>query len=319
MKSQNSKTIHGIVVIDKPEGISSFGAVKRIQRLTGARKAGHTGTLDPLATGVLPICLNEATKIVRFLIDQDKEYSAVMTLGIETDTGDREGRVVKERSVPALSRKEVVETLESFVGRIKQIPPHFSAKKKDGIPLYRLARRGFKIELDPVEVTIFHLEYKEMKLPHIAFDLRCSKGTYIRALARDIGLKLGCGAHLRELRRTRCGPFGLDRSCGLDQFRESWETGMTEGALWLIEEAVNDWPSIVLDDGSLQKIRHGLSLNRFDLHEVGSMAFKEGDYVSLLSSEGRLVAIGKAVDGLLAEGVSLLKNPIVKPVRLFFQ
>jgi len=242
-----------------------------------------------------------------------------MTLGVETDTGDREGRVVKEIPVPALSKKDVDETLKSFVGRIRQIPPPFSAKKKNGVPLYRMARKGFRIEVDPVEVTIFHLELREMKLPHIAFDLRCSKGTYIRALARDIGLKLGCGGHLRELRRTCCGPFRLNRSCSLDQFKESWETGMLEGAFWLIEEAIEGWPSIVLDEGSHRKVRHGIPLNRLDLRELGCMAFKKGDYVGLLSSEGRLVAVGKAADSPLGEGKNLFKKPLVKPVRLIFQ
>lgn len=310
MERQNRRSIHGIVVIDKPEGISSFGVVKKIQRLPGVRKAGHTGTLDPLATGVLPICLNEATKIVRFLIDKDKEYSAVMTLGLETDTGDREGRIVKERPVPALSTKDIDEVLKSFVGRISQNPPPFSAKKKDGVPLYRMARQGFRIEADPVEVTIFHLEIKEIKLPHIAFELRCSKGTYIRTLAKDIGQKLGCGGHLRELRRTSCGPFRLNRSCNLDQFKESWETGMLEGAFWLIEEAIKDWPSIVLNEVSLRKIRNGMPLNGLDLRQLGLVRLREGDNVGLLSSEGRLVAVGKAIYD---------PKPIIKPIRLLFQ
>ncbi len=316
---EKGRPINGIVVIDKPEGISSFGAVKRIQRLTGARKAGHTGTLDPLATGVLPICLNEATKIVRFLIDQDKEYSAVVTLGVETDTGDREGRIVKERPVPALSKTEVDRTLKSFIGRISQIPPSFSAKNKNGVPLYKIARKGLRIEVDPVEVTIFDLEFKELRLPHISFDLRCSKGTYIRTLASDIGLKLGCGAHLRELRRTCCGPFRLNRSCRLDQFGESWKEGMPGGSFWSIEEAFEGWPSIVLDEDSLRKVSHGRPLHGSDLYRMDSMVFKKGDFVGLLSSEGRLVAIGKATSGPLVEGENVVGRPIVRPVRLLFQ
>jgi tRNA pseudouridine55 synthase len=316
---ETGKPINGIVVIDKPEGISSFGAVKRIQSLTRVRKAGHTGTLDPLATGVLPICLNEATKIVRFLIDQDKEYSAVMTLGVETDTGDREGRIIKERAVPALSRSEVEKTLKCFIGKISQTPPPFSAKKKNGVPLYRMARKGFRIEVDPVEVTIFDLELRDLRLPHISFDLQCSKGTYIRTLASDIGHKLGCGGHLRALRRTCCGPFKLNRSCSLDQFGENWKAGMPGGGFWSIEEAFEGWPSIVLDGDSLRKVGHGIPLLGSDLSRLGSMTFKKGDFVGLLSSEGRLIAVGKAIDAPLPEGENNLDRPIVRPVRLLFQ
>ncbi len=211
------------------------------------------------------------------------------------------------------------ETLNAFVGEQEQIPPMFSAKKKNGVPLYKMARKGFRIEVDPVEVTIFNLEFKELRLPHISFDLRCSKGTYIRTLARDIGLKLGCGGHLRELRRTCCGPFRLNRSYPLDQFSESWKEGMPGGGFWSIEEALKGWPSIVLDEDSLRKVSHGRPLHGSDLYRMDSMVFKKGDFVGLLSSEGRLVAIGKATSDPLVEGENVVDRPIVRPVRLLFQ
>ncbi|MEY3390932.1 MAG: hypothetical protein RL350_1194, partial [Pseudomonadota bacterium] len=200
-----AQRIDGVVLLDKPNGMSSQSAVTAVKRHFQAEKAGHTGTLDPMATGLLPICLGEATKNSQDLVDADKTYIATVRFGIETDTGDAEGQVLSERStaevVDNLMAKTLLEAiLPKFIGEIEQIPPMYSALKRDGKPLYEYARSGVEIEREPRKITIYSIRLVAIHWPHVEIEVHCSKGTYIRVLAQDIGNSLGCGAHLSALR-----------------------------------------------------------------------------------------------------------------------
>ena len=214
------RPVHGVVLLDKPIGLSSNQALQKAKWLLRAEKAGHTGTLDPLATGVLPLCFGAATKFSQLHLDADKVYETTLRLGIQTETGDAEGAVVSERSV-SCSVGQVVEVLDHFTGAIQQLPPMYSALKKDGKALYEYARAGIEVERQPRNVTIHDLELLEMQLqggePFLRLRVACSKGTYIRTLGQDIGEALGCGAHLIALRRVQTGDFGLASCVTLEQ------------------------------------------------------------------------------------------------------
>ena len=210
------KPINGVLLLDKPVGLTSNTALQKAKRLLNARKAGHTGTLDPFADGLLPLCFGEATKFSAYLLDADKAYRAVLQLGITTTTGDPEGEVTATRDVN-VSRADVAAVLPRFTGEISQIPPMHSALKHQGRPLYEYARAGIDIERPPRTVTIRSLELLECTPPHVVLDVRCSAGTYIRTLAQDIGAALGCGAHLTALTRTASGGFALGAAHTLDE------------------------------------------------------------------------------------------------------
>jgi len=214
------RPVHGVVLLDKPLGLSSNQALQKVKWLLRAEKAGHTGTLDPLATGVLPLCFGAATKFSQLHLDADKTYETTLRLGVTTATGDAEGEERTTRPVTC-SVGQVVEVLDRFMGPISQTPPMHSALKKDGKALYEYARAGVEVEREPRQVTIHDLDLLDMQLqgpePHLRLRVRCSKGTYIRTLGEDIGLALGCGAHLSALRRVQTGDFGLDRCVTLEQ------------------------------------------------------------------------------------------------------
>lgn len=200
----------GVLVIDKPAGPTSHDVVRKVRRRLDAKKVGHLGTLDPMATGVLPLVINGATKYAEFLSGGSKEYLATLTLGEERDTFDATGRVVMTRGTDFLKPSEVERTLMGFCGRIKQLPPMFSAVKKNGVPLYKLARRGLVVERGPKEVQVYSIDILAIEIPRVKFRAVCSKGTYIRTLCHDAGQLLGCGAYLSGLRRTRSGRFVLE-------------------------------------------------------------------------------------------------------------
>jgi len=208
----------GVVVIDKPKSRTSFWVVDKIRDLTGVKKVGHTGTLDPLATGVLPICIGEATKAADLFMSGDKIYEVTAKLGERTDTLDAEGKVVDQREVSSanVSRDALIKVINKFVGEIEQTPPMYSALKKDGVPLYKLARKGIDVDRQKRKVNINHIELLEMNTPFFSLRVDCSKGTYIRSLVDDIGVELGTFAHVTELRRTRSGVFDIKDSCQLD-------------------------------------------------------------------------------------------------------
>ena len=209
--------VHGILNIDKPQGLTSRQVVDRVRKIFGMPKAGHAGTLDPDATGVLLICLGKATKLFEPLQAGEKEYEGTLTLGVTTDTLDASGKIIQTTDVCSVTEEEIIAAFKQFEGEIEQIPPMFSAVKHKGKPLYKLARRGIKVERPPRTVTIHHLEILEIHKPDVTFRVSCSKGTYIRVLASDIGTAIGCGAHLSSLTRTRSGIFTLSDSISLDE------------------------------------------------------------------------------------------------------
>jgi tRNA pseudouridine55 synthase len=207
-----------IVAIDKPTGWTSFDVVNKLRGMTGVKKVGHAGTLDPFATGVLLICFASATKQVDSLMALEKEYQGTFELGTETDSHDVTGKVIAQHPVPELSREQIEQAVRRYVGEIMQTPPMFSALKREGRRLYELARKGEQVELEPRKVTVYAFDVLDVVLPEIRFQVTCSRGTYIRALARDLGKDLGCGAFLKTLRRTRVGQYAASSSLSIEQF-----------------------------------------------------------------------------------------------------
>jgi tRNA pseudouridine55 synthase len=231
--------MNGILVIDKPAGITSHDVVRRVRRILGTRKVGHTGTLDPFATGVLPVAVNDGTKVIPFLDEGRKTYEALLRLGVATDTLDMTGVILSERDPSRIIREQLILCLKEFTGSIRQIPPMYSAIKQNGQPLYKLARQGMSVERKARDVEIYLLELLSFNSPHAAIRVVCSRGTYVRSLADDIGSKLGCGAALQELRRTVSGPFHIEGSVTLAEL----ETAAVEGRA----ESLCLSPMLILD------------------------------------------------------------------------
>lgn len=231
--------INGFVIIDKPAGITSHDVVSRVRRILGTRKVGHTGTLDPFATGVLPVAVNEGTKVIPFLDEGSKTYEALLRLGVTTDTLDMTGAVLSESDPSRITRGQFNSCLLDFTGSISQIPPMYSAIKQNGQPLYKLARQGVEVERKARDVEIYSLELLSFDLPLVAIRAVCSRGTYVRSLADDIGRQLGCGAALQELRRTASGPFSIEKAVALTDLETAAVGGQAE-ALCLPPMAVLD-------------------------------------------------------------------------------
>ncbi len=250
------RALHGVLLLDKPLGLTSNAALQVAKRLYRAEKAGHTGTLDPLATGLLPLCFGAATKFSQVSLDADKGYRATLRLGITTTTGDAEGDVLAERSV-SVERHDIERACLGFVGPIRQRPPMHSALKHEGRPLYAYARAGIEIERETREVTIHGIEVIGGAAATWTLDIRCSKGTYVRTLAEDIGAALGCGAHLSGLRRTACGPLGVEQAHTLDALESLDEAGRDD--LLLEPDALlADWLQVRLDDEGAARFLAGV-------------------------------------------------------------
>lgn len=279
---------HGVVVIDKPSGITSFDVVAKIRRCSGQKKVGHTGTLDPMASGVLPICLGEATKLVPFLMAGEKTYEAEAVLGITTDTLDATGQEVARRDPSDIRRADLEALLLEFTGTISQIPPMHSAVHVDGQRLYQLARAGEEVVRTPRLVKIFSLELLEFASPRVRLRVTCGKGTYIRSLVDDIGTRLGVGAHLSALRRTQSGRFDLASACSL-----SMAIG---GPLCLtgMAEVLSDWPTLTLDGDVARDVRDG---KRRAIEML--LAPVSDGWVRLLRADGTLLAAAEAHQGKL--------------------
>jgi tRNA pseudouridine55 synthase len=245
-RRRQGRPVSGILLLDKPLGLSSNHALQRVKRLFDARKAGHTGSLDPLADGMLPICFGDATKLSAFLLDADKHYRFRVHLGVTTATGDTEGEVLSERPTDGITRTDIERVLPGFTGRISQLPPMYSALKHQGKRLYELAREGVEVEREPREVTIHSLELGEVALPEFDLDVRCSKGTYVRTLAEDIGAALGCGAHVVALRRDGVGPYTDYPMITMAQVEAAAEQGHAalDALLLPIDTALGDWPAV---------------------------------------------------------------------------
>lgn len=253
------RNVHGVLLLDKPAGMTSNQALQAVKRLFQARKAGHTGSLDPLATGLLPICMGEATKLSGCLLDADKRYWTLARLGQRTTTGDAEGEVLESRPVGDYSAQELEAALARFRGEIEQVPPMYSALKHQGKRLYELAREGVEIERQPRKVTIHELRLLSHGPDSLELDMRCSKGTYVRTLVEDLGEALGCGAHVAELRRLGVGPYGAEHMVGLETLRACAEQGpeALEALLLPVDTAVADWPRVDLDPDSAYYLRQG--------------------------------------------------------------
>ncbi|WP_018953536.1 tRNA pseudouridine(55) synthase TruB [Thioalkalivibrio sulfidiphilus] len=253
------RDVHGIVLLDKPQGYSSNQALQRVKYLFRARKAGHTGSLDPLATGLLPLCFGEATKVSGFLLDADKHYRTRCRLGQTTDTADAEGQVLETRPVPALNEALIEAALAPFRGPIHQVPPMYSALKHQGQRLYELARKGEEVERKARDVTIHALSCLGFTADTLELDVHCSKGTYIRTLVEDIGERLGCGAHVIELRRLGLGPFETPTMVTLEEIEARAEQGEAalDALLTPIDSALTQWPAVRLDRDSAYYLRQG--------------------------------------------------------------
>ena len=249
--------MNGLLIIDKSEGMTSNDVVRRARRLLGLRRIGHCGTLDPLATGVLPLALGEGTRLVEFVMDGDKGYHATLRLGATTDTQDATGTVLERRDCSGIDAAAVHRAASALLGAQLQLPPMYSALKRNGVPLYRLARQGVEVEREPRQVTIRRIEVTSVVLPEVSLAVDCSKGTYIRTLVHDLGQSLGVGAHLTALRRVRHGRFDLSRAITLERLAELQARGEAPPLLGLLE-ALNDWPRLqVLDTGQL-RLAHGI-------------------------------------------------------------
>ncbi len=252
--------VHGILLLDKPKGISSNAALQIAKRLFKAKKAGHTGSLDPVASGLLPICFGEATKFSQFLLEADKHYQTTAVLGIRTDTGDVEGNIVSERLVPDLNTADVETILDRFRGPISQVPSMFSAIKHQGQPLYKLARQGIVIEREARELTIKELTLLELKNNTMRLEIRATKGTYIRTLVEDIGEALGCGAHVVELRRLGSGPYTAEQMLSfeiLEHILEQEGIKKLESYLLPVETSVAFMHELRVSDAASYYLRQG--------------------------------------------------------------
>jgi len=288
----------GILVLDKTAGVTSFDAVSLVRRRLGLERVGHAGTLDPDATGVLPMLLGEATKLMPYLADQDKEYVAELRLGVTTDTGDLSGRVQATATVPVLSREQVQEACRPFVGRIKQVPPMYSAVHHGGRRLYELAREGVEVPRDPREVVVHAIEVEDVGSGTAGIRVVCGKGTYVRTLAVDIGAALGCGAAIARLTRTRVGPFALADAV-------SWAALAEEptAALWArvrpAEAALAGWPLVRLDARAAAQFAHGQPV-------AGTPPVGPGTLVRVHDADGRLLGVGEVIDGQRTRPVRML-------------
>ena len=254
------RKVNGILLLDKPIGVTSNDALQRIKWLFKAQKAGHTGSLDPLADGLLPICFGAATKISAFLLDADKRYWARVRLGETTTTADAEGEILEQRPVGDFDQADLEAVLKEFTGEISQMPPMYSALKHNGERLYNLARQGIEVEREPRTVNIHALNLTEFGKPEFEIEVQCSKGTYIRTLAEDIGEKLGCGGHLASLRRTGVGPYGVDHAMvTMDQIEELAQDGFDalDDLLLPLDSALEHWPSVNLTADSAFYLRSG--------------------------------------------------------------
>jgi len=259
-KRKSGRNIHGILLLDKRLGVSSNRALQEVRRLFNANKAGHTGSLDPLATGLLPLCFGEATKVSALMLDDDKRYQVLVQLGVMTDTGDAEGQVLETKQVPALSLDDVQACLEKFTGEIDQVPPMYSALKHNGKKLYELAREGKTIERKARRITIFELKLLDFSGDQLRLEVLCSKGTYIRSLAEDIGHDLGCGGTVKELRRLEAGQFSIRDAKTIEELTAMDERSLMQ-CLINVDQPLQALPAVQLSDEQAVCIQYGQALD----------------------------------------------------------
>ncbi len=277
-KRTRGRNIDGIVILDKAIGISSNRALQEVKRLYDANKAGHTGSLDPLATGVLPLCLGEATKVSQFLLDSDKKYRTRLKLGVRTDSGDSDGIVIESCTDFHVTKKQIEEALKQFLGEIEQIPPMHSALKVNGVPLYKMARKGQTIDREARKITVYAIELTDFEGDELELEIACSKGTYIRTIADDLGQALGCGAHIVALRRTQAGAFTEADCVTADSLRAECEThgvARIDQHLIPMDRAIADLPEVILPSITASFIKNGQAVLVRHLPEQGLVRLYE--------------------------------------------
>jgi tRNA pseudouridine55 synthase len=294
--AEGSKThrrvVNGILLLDKPIGCTSNAALQKAKRMLNARKAGHTGSLDPLASGMLPLCFGEATKVSAFLLDADKTYRVTARLGQRTDTADADGQVIEEAPIPELDETSVQRVLDGFLGKSEQIPPMYSALKVQGTRLYKMARKGESIDRDARPIVIYELVLRGMQEGRITCDVRCSKGTYVRALVEDIAARLGTLAHVEALRRIAVGGFGGFAMYTLEQLEALSDAEMLDEALLPVDAALTDWPRIDLDRQSVEDLFLGRAVRASEAGASGR--------VRLYGPDGGIIGLGQVEEsGLL--------------------
>ena len=281
--------LNGILNIDKPYGITSMEVVRRLKRRSGIKRVGHGGTLDPLATGVIPICFGQATRMMEYLVSSTKEYRAVIRFGMATDTYDALGETTSQKPVGNLSLTTIENTLDSFKGIIYQIPPMYSALKRHGKRLYNLARAGIEIELEPREVAIHHIEILNWTPPLVTLEVNCGRGLYVRSLAHDLGQALKCGGHLQELVRLKSGPFKILDSLSLANAEEKCSDGTWIEKLHTPDVVLTSLPAVILGKKSEQIINHGQSLPTI----IHASTSNSQETCRAYSTDGRFLAILK--------------------------
>ena len=297
---KRGRDIHGVFLLDKPQGMSSNDIMQKVKRIFQANKAGHTGALDPLATGMLPICLGEATKFSQFLLDADKRYLVTAKLGERTDTSDAEGQIVESRDVN-VKTPEILTALERFRGNILQVPTMFSALKYNGKPLYEYARQGIMVEREARPITIFELNFIEYNAPYLTLEVHCSKGTYIRTLVDDLGETLGCGAHVTMLRRTAVADYPTEKMLDwhtLQSLAEQQDLSLLDALLLPMDTAVAKLPALTLNESQTQGIGFGQRVKFDNPNRLQGQ-------VRLFSHENRFLGVA-VID----------ENNVIRPQRL---
>ncbi len=293
MKSKSqSRSIDGVLLLDKPIGMTSNTALQKVKQLYDAHKAGHTGSLDPLACGMLPICLGQATKFSQFLLEANKSYRVIAKLGIKTTTGDGEGRIVEEREVKNISVERIAKVLQKFHGDIEQVPSMYSAIKYKGQPLYKLAREGITVKCEPRIVTIYKLELLGYEKDLLELEICCSKGTYIRTLVKDIGEKLRCGSYVVALRRLQCGGYLENQMITLQHLENllvKQGKKAVDRLLLSVESIVAEWPKVMLSEAAAYYLRHGQAvISSYNTSLKGKVCLKMRD--------GRFLGVGKILE-----------------------
>ena len=298
--SSEALAIDGLLILDKPSGWTSHDVVARMRRVTGVRRIGHAGTLDPLATGVLPLGIGQGTRVLEFISDARKTYRATVRLGVATDTYDAAGTPTSVGDCSAVTEGDIGAALSGFVGEIQQRPPPYSAIKQGGVPLHRLARAGQAVEAPPRTVTIFAIDEIAVALPDVSFTVHCSKRTYVRSLAHDLGRRLGCGAHLAALRRTATGGFHIEQALTLEQWEAALADGSWPARVLPLDAALLDRPAAILGDDAAARLGHGVAPTLPDA--------RPRELVRAYSDDGVLLAVLRAPDagrGWRAEKVLL--------------
>ncbi len=304
-----------ILVIDKPRGLTSHDVVARVRRITRMQKVGHAGTLDPAATGVLVVLVGKATRLAQFFVDLEKRYRGRVVLGVTTDTQDAEGQVASTADVSGVTQPQIEEAFAAFEGETEQIPPMVSALKRDGTPLYVLARRGEVVERAPRPITISELRILSVEMPEVEFEMTCSRGTYVRTVAADIGARLGCGGHLGQLVRTAVGPFHVNDATSLDELAGA--LGDKEGTGYSMYDALSFMPEIRVTEREEEALSTGGVID-IDLERLGG---RVGSFFRLSADGTELVAVGRRVEAPPGNGgdEGAPDKIRIQPVRVFVE